>query len=232
MKILHITALIVGALFFYSSNINAAEFTLDINGTNVTVRGEFINAVPVDEADWEFAPSFSGAQTVRISLNYDTAQPDTDPTPNTGTYQNGTLTVEIPELSLIANGSTTQISAFNDTTSDNDQFFAVVEGRGTFSSAVGLPTNPVLWSFLLFGDTAMLDSEALPNSQLNWSTGDLNFNFTASDGSVRQVLMNFEPVVANEEPACEPRTFPTLLITILSLLILLLLILLIRCYRR
>ena len=85
-----------------STDALATPITLTFPGIQLSVVGEFINAVPVPVADQQFAPLFKGGQTITASVAYDTNQPDVDPSPNTGTYTIGTLSISIPELGLMA----------------------------------------------------------------------------------------------------------------------------------
>jgi hypothetical protein len=96
-----------------------------------------------------------------------------------------------------------QISAFNDTPNPDDQFFAFVNGVDSFSSTVGLP-NPLSFDVLLFGSTSMLANDLLPTDPLDWTFGNVSFDFLASDGSRRQVLMTFLPAPVTSVP--EPST--------------------------
>lgn len=172
----------------------AIPVSIDFSSLNLTVVGEFINAVPVPDSQVEFAPLFGAVQTVTGSIAFDTSQPDVDPDPNVGTYRIGSLSIQIPEIGLLASraSSAMQISAFNDTPAPNDQFFAYVDGVDMFASDVGLP-NPVSFSALLFGNTSMLTSDQLPTSQLDWTWGNVSFDFIASDQTKRQVLLQFPP---------------------------------------
>jgi hypothetical protein len=168
-------------------------------GEQLTVAGEYINAVPVPIDQREFANQFQAGQHVSGAIAFDTAQPDTNPDPNTGTYRIGTLSVGIPELALqVSRGSNSmQISSFNNTSNPDDQFFAFVLGVDNFVNNVGLP-DPSSFSVLLFGDTSMLADDQLPVGALDWSFGNLSFDFIASDNSLRQVLMTFVPAVIPE----------------------------------
>lgn len=169
--------------------------TLTFSGTQVTVAGEYVNAVPVPANQQEFAPLFRGARSITATISYDTAQPDTDADPNIGTYRIGALSVSIPELGLnvARNGSSrVQISAFNDVENTNDQFFAAVRGVDTFSNNVGLPT-PAAVNVLVFGNTSMLADDSLPTRALTWNRGNASFDFVASDNTERQVLLEFGP---------------------------------------
>jgi hypothetical protein len=188
----------------WSANGHAIPISQDFSGVELTVVGEFISAVPVDVGLQEFAPSFQTGQTVTGSIAYDTDQPDTDPGPY-GTYRIGTLSVNVPELGLSASRSSSamQISAFDNTPVPGDEFFAFVNGVDSFSSSVGLP-NPLSYSVALFGDTTMLTDDLLPTSPLDWTFGNLSFDFRASDSSRRQVLMTFRPAPVSSVP--EPGT--------------------------
>jgi hypothetical protein len=190
------------AVFAWPADALAIPVTLNFSGQQLTVVGEYINAVPVAIGLQEFAPSFQTGQTITASVAYDTIQPDVDPGPNTGTYRIGSLSVNIPELGLAASrtSNTMQISAFNDTASSNDQFFAHVSGVDSFSNTVGLP-NPEFFNVLLFGSLSMLANDQLPTSPLDWTFGNASFDFRASDASLRQVLLSFEPVPAIPEPS-------------------------------
>lgn len=172
----------------------AAPIVQSFTGVQVNVAGEFINAVPVAEAQQEFAPLFAGAQTIDVSIAFDDAQADTDPSPDTGTYTTGTLSVNIPELGLTATRSSNsmQISSFNDVSGTNDQFFAFTNGTDTFTSNVGLP-NPTSFSALFFGNTTMLADDSLPSGPLDWNFGNVSFTFTGSNDTNRQVLLTFPP---------------------------------------
>jgi hypothetical protein len=178
-----------------ASELYGGVYSQNFSGVNLTVYGEYINAVPVPLANQLFAPKFSAGQTVAGSITYDPTQPDTDPSPNTGTYKIGSLFVQIPEIGLSASrgSSSMQISAFNDTPNSDDQFFAYVNGTDSFLNSVGLP-DPVSFSVLLFGNTPMLVNDLLPTTPLDWHAGNVSFNFQATGGSIRQVLMGFSPV--------------------------------------
>lgn len=189
------------AVFAWSADAHAIPVTLNFSG-QLSVVGEYINAVPVPLGLQEFAPSFQTGQTITASVAYDTIQPDTDADPNTGTYRIGSLSINIPELGLAASraSNTMQISAFNDTSSSNDQFFAYVSGVDSFSNTVGLP-DPLYFSLLIFGNMSMLGNDWLPTDPLDWTFGNASFDFRASDGSLRQVLLAFEPAPAIPEPS-------------------------------
>jgi hypothetical protein len=176
----------------------ATPVSIDFHSLRLEVVGEFINAVPVPDADVEFANLFGPSRTVHGSIGFDTNQPDVDPDPNTGTYRIGSLSLQIPEIGLLASraSNSMQISAFNNTPNPDDQFFAWVEGVDTFVNGVGLP-DPVAFSALLFGDTSMLTSDQLPTGPLDWTWGNVSFNFIATDRTTRQVLLQFPP---NEVP--------------------------------
>jgi hypothetical protein len=186
-----------------STDALATPITLTFPGIQLSVVGEFINAVPVPVADQQFAPLFKGGQTITASVAYDTNQPDVDPSPNTGTYTIGTLSISIPELGLMASKSSNsmQISAF--ITPNNDQFFAFADGVASFLNNVGLP-NPVSFSAEFFGNTSMLVNDHLPTSPLAWTFGDASFDFVATDNTTRQVFLRFTPA-PNAVP--EPSTF-------------------------
>lgn len=183
--------------------LHASPISQDFVGRNLTVVGEFSNGVPVPVEDQEFAPLLQNGLTIIGSISYDTDQPDVNPDPNTGTYRIGTLSVSIPQLELTASRQSDfmQISAFNDTSSLNDQFFALVTGVDSFSNKVGLP-NPTSFSALLFGSLSMLADDQLPVDPLNWTFGNASFNFTADDGTNRQVLMTYIPTCSSCGP-CE-----------------------------
>lgn len=224
MNILRSLAISI-TFFVYSTVINAASVNLNINGTDLVIISESIDAVPLSESEWVFAPLFSSVQTIQASIEYDTVQPDTDPSTSTGTYAEGTLTVKMPEISLVANGSTKQISSFDNTGTGNDEFFTFVEGRDTFSSDVGLPTTALSWSIALVGDASMLSNDTLPTSELIWESGNFSVSFAHADGSNRQILMSFSPALVSED-----RPFPIYLLVIALLILLLLLIfILLRC---
>ena len=178
----------------YGPAVQAIPFSINFSGERLTVVGEYINAVPVPIDQREFADLFAAGQRVSGSIAYDTAQPDVNPDPNTGTYRVGSLSVRIADLGLTASRSSNsmQISAFNDTSNPDDQFFAYVAGTDSFLNDVGLP-DPSSFSVLLFGDTAMLADGQLPLSELDWNFGNLSFDFVASDNTLRQVLMTFVP---------------------------------------
>jgi len=81
----------------------------------------------------------------------------------------------------------------------------------------------------------MLTSDALPSGDLEWDSGNLSFDFTASGGTVRQVLIGFNRAPELDcdrpptEPECESCSWPKLLILLLVLSNLVLLCLLILC---
>jgi hypothetical protein len=177
---------------------SAIPVSIDFDSLHLEVVGEYINAVPVPDADVEFANLFEAGQSVVGSIAFDTEQPDVDPDPDIGTYRIGSLSVLIPEIGLLASraSSSMQISAFNDTPNPDDQFFAYVDGVDTFVNSVGLP-NPVAFSALLFGDTSMLTGDGLPTGPLAWTWGNVSFDFIATDQTTRQVLLQFPP---NEVP--------------------------------
>ncbi|MEW8486238.1 MAG: hypothetical protein AB2705_13745 [Candidatus Thiodiazotropha sp.] len=182
-------------IFFLPTLSSAAVVSINFSGINLNVIGEYINALPVPAADHEFAPMFQTGQTVTGSITYDTDQADQDPDPNTGTYRVGSLAVEIPEIGLMASVSSDfmQISAFNDVGNANDQFFAFENSIDSFTNDVGLP-HPDSFSVLLFGNTSMLSDDTLPTENIDWTFGNLSFDFTSiEDGSKRQVLMTFSP---------------------------------------
>jgi hypothetical protein len=189
----------------FSPGVHGALVALPFSGNHLNLAGEFINGVPVPSGQEEFAPLFASGQTISASVTYDTNQPDTDASPNTGTYRIGMLSVSIPELGLAAsrNSSSMQISAF-DNCNVCDQFFVFVSGADTFSSNVGLPT-PSSFDVLIFGNASMLPNDHLPTNPLNWTFGNVSFDFVASDQTVRQVLMTFTPAVP------EPETYAMLL---------------------
>jgi len=188
------------ALCLWSVEAWADPIVLTFPGINLTVDGEFINAVPVPVANRQFSPLFQAGQTITVTIAFDTNQPDVDPSPNTGTYRIGMLSVSIPELGLSAvrTSNNMQISAFNNTPNPDDQFFAFVNGVDSFSNSVGLP-NPTSFSALFFGNTAMLANDQLPTSPLAWTFGDASFDFIATDGTFRQVLLTFTPAPANAD---------------------------------
>ena len=177
----------------WSGEVQAVLIQQKFSGVQLNVVGEYINGVPVDTSLWESAPSFQQAQTISGFIAYDTDQPDYDPGPY-GTYRIGTLSVDIPDIGLNAlrSSSNMQISAFDNTPNPDDQFFAYVNGVDSFTSNVGLP-NPASFSISLFGSTSMLANDLLPTNQIDWTFGNSNFDFLASDGSWRQVLITFEP---------------------------------------
>jgi hypothetical protein len=194
---------IVFVVFAWSVEAYAIPVTLNFSGEKLRVVGEFINAVRVPNGMEEFAPSFQKGQTVTASIAFDTNQPDIDPDPNTGTYRIGTLSVHIPELGLSASrtSNSMQISSFNNTPNPDDQFLVFVSGVDSFSSNVGLP-SPKFFDVLFFGSTSMLPNDLLPTSPLDWTSGDVSFEFTASDGTLRQVFMRYSPASVNvPEPA-------------------------------
>jgi hypothetical protein len=189
---------IAGALFCllaWSQSAYCDTITLNFSGTQVNVVGEYINAVKV--ASPQFAPSFSNAQTIQISIAYDTGQADTDSDSDILTFRIGSLSISIPELGLSAsrNGTSMQISSFNNVQNipPQDQFFAYANGVNSFSNSVLLP-NPESFSALFFGDTSMVPADLIPTDSLNWTSGNASFNFTATDGTTRQVLLSFQPV--------------------------------------
>lgn len=132
----------------------------------------------------------------------DTDQPDVDPSPNTGTYRIGRLSVAIPQLGITASrsGNNIQISAFNEAFPGNDQFFVYVDGFDSFSSNVGLP-GPSAFSHLVFGPGSMLANDSLPTSDLGWTFGNFSLNFIASDGTNRQVLLTYSPAPRSQPPS-------------------------------
>ena len=85
-----------------------------------------------------------------------------------------------------------QISSFNDTQNPDDQFFAFVDGVVAFSGNEDLPV-PLSFSIRLFGNTSMLADDQLPTGNVDWSFGNISFDFSATDGTKRQVLMTFVP---------------------------------------
>ena len=193
-------ALFTNTIAYMTGAVPSRPVTLNFSGVQQSVS-EWIpgsgGAPPtsVPPAQQQFAPQFLNVEAVLVSLTYDANQLDTNPDPNTGTYSAGTLSVQIPQIGLSASRSSTnmQISTFlNVGTPPNDQFFAYVNGVDTFVNRVGLP-NPTSFDALFFGDTSMLANDSLPTSPLNWTSGNVSFNFTASDGSTRQVLMNIIP---------------------------------------
>jgi hypothetical protein len=192
MKLNQLT--VIAVIFAWSTGPYASLVSVNFSGEQLNVGGEFINAVPVSVSEQEFASLFQNGQTVNGSITFDTDQPDIDPDPNTGTYQIGTLAVEIPELGLTASGSNSpiQISSFNDVDDFSDQFFADKDGVDNFSSDVGLPT-PVSFFVSFIGNSSMLADDQLPTSNLDWNFAGLSFSFLASDGSERQVSMSFTP---------------------------------------
>ncbi len=190
----------IGLAVGLSSEAHANKVTLIAVGQQLTVAGEFVNAVPIPAGEQEFAPLFAGGRSVTVTVTYDTSQPDVDPDPNTGTYRIGALSVVIPELGLTATrtSSAMQISVFNDAFGVSDQFFVAVNGVDTFSNNVGLPVPYPNTSFdiLLTGPTSMLPDAMLPTGPFPWTGGNVTFNFLGSDGSVRQVLLTFVPGAA------------------------------------
>jgi hypothetical protein len=193
-----------------AAGLYAGVYSEDFSGVNLTVVGEYINAVPVPIANQQFAPKFNAGHTITGSIIYDPSQPDTDPNPNTGTYRIGTLIVNIPEIGLAASraSSSMQISAFNNTSNPDDQFFAYVNGVDTFLNSVGLP-NPIAFDVLLFGNTSMLANDLLPTAMLNWNFGNVSFDFVAADNTTRQVWMTFSPVP-------EPTAFGLIIVGLLA----------------
>ena len=183
----------------FVSTSSADPVTLTFHGTEVSVAGEFTNGVPVPIAEQEFARLFAGSRSISATVNYDTNQLDVDPDPNTGTYLVGRLSVSIPEIGLTAIRASIamQISAFNDVFNSNDQFFAGVNGVDTFVNNVGLPVPIPDTSFTLFafGTTSMLADDRLPTQGLAWTFGNVSFNFLASNGTQRQVLLTFVPAI-------------------------------------
>jgi hypothetical protein len=194
-------ALFVLPLFFWSAASFAVPVSLNFFGEKLSVAGEYINGVAVAAGSQEFAPLFQPGQTISATVGYDTNQPDVDPG-QYGTYKIGSLYTVIPELGLSAGRSSNnmQISAFDNTPSSNDQFYVGVEGSDFFTSNLGLP-DPVSFNILLFGDTSMLANGDLPTSPFNWTFGNASFDFIASDGSKRQVLLTFSP---DSVPVPEP----------------------------
>jgi len=186
--------LVVLSLWKWSVEVQAELIKQEFSGVELTVVGEYINAVPVDTSLWEFAPSFQQAQTVSGFIAYDTDQPDYDPGPF-GTYRIGTLSVDIPDIGLSALRSSIgmQISTFDNAHDSVDQFFAYVHGVDNFSSNVGLP-SPLSFYVSLVGSTSMLANDLLPTNPIDWYFGNVSFDFLASDNSRRQVFMTFEPV--------------------------------------
>ncbi|MBP7053671.1 MAG: VPLPA-CTERM sorting domain-containing protein [Phycisphaerae bacterium] len=186
-------SLVVLSVCSWSMMAHASPVTQYFSAVELTVLGEYTNGVLVPVGQWEFAPSFATGTTVAGYIAYDTDQPDSNPGPY-GTYGIGTLSVDIPEIGLSAlrSSSNMQISVFDNTPNPDDQFFAYVSGVDSFSNGVGLP-DPVSFSVLLFGDLSMLANDLLPTTPLEWTRGSVSFDFTASDGSGRQVLMTFLP---------------------------------------
>jgi hypothetical protein len=62
------------------SDVDAEPITLTFSGTQLTVMGEFVNGVPVQAGQQEFAPLFSRARSITATISYDTAQPDSSAT--------------------------------------------------------------------------------------------------------------------------------------------------------
>ncbi len=193
--------ILVITFFAWSATAYAIPINVDFSGVQLNVSGEYINGVLVPDSEREFSPLFQSGQTVSGSISFDTDQPDIDPDPNTGTYRIGELSVNIPELGLSASRSSSfmQISSFNDVGNSNDQFFAYVNGVDSFLNNVGLP-NLESFSVLLFGDITMLADDQLPTGALDWTVGNMSFNFSASDGTQRQVLTTFIPAPTQEVP--------------------------------
>ncbi|MGD0277124.1 MAG: PEP-CTERM sorting domain-containing protein [Syntrophales bacterium] len=182
---------IVIMVFALSVEAYAVPINLTIDGDQLNVVGEYINAVPVSSPI--FAPSFQNGATITATISFDTNQPNLSSDPNAGDYAIGALSVNIPELGLSASRSSNlmQISPFINV--DNDQFMAYVNGVDSFSNNVGLP-NPTSFEVLLFGNTSMLANVQLPTSPLNWIYGNAMFNFTDNAGYTREVLMEFSRV--------------------------------------
>lgn len=196
--------LLLASVLGFSSGAYAELVTLRFSGTSLTVSGEYVNAVRIDAAQQEFAPRFADARSIRVTISYDTAQSDTDSSPNTGTYRVGSLSISIPELGLTATRSSSnmQISAFNDVGNNNDQFFTDAAGVDTFSTTVGLPA-PTDFSVLYTGNTSMLANDSLPTSAISWNFGNASFVFLASDNTWRQVLLTFVPGVVTPQNQIE-----------------------------
>ena len=184
---------------FLPSPASAVPITIDFSGV-ITFVGEFINAVPVPASDIQLVPFFAAATTVNGFIAFDTAQPDTDPDPNVGTYRMGELSVSLPNIGLAASvvNDSMQISSFNDVPNvpPNDEFFAFSSRLDSFVGDVGGRT-PNDFSAALFGDVSMLADDSLPLGPLNWTFGNASFVFNELDttGATvrRQLLIGFEP---------------------------------------
>jgi hypothetical protein len=172
--------------------VHAAPVVLNFNGTGLYVVGEYINSVPV--ATPEFAPLFAGLQTVHVSIGFDDTQVDANPSADTGTFQFGSLSIQIPELSLSASRSNVamQISLF-DNNSGDDQFFAYTAGASSFANGVSLPA-PIAFSALIFSPVSTFTSDTIPTSPFNWTVGNVSLDFSGSDLQSHQVLMAFTPI--------------------------------------
>lgn len=171
----------------------AQEDQLQFFGTQLVAPAEYVNGVLLPTSQWEFANRMQGAATMEVTIESDPNQPDIDPDPNTGTYRQGIVTVRIPELGLTASHNSTnmQISAFNNASAGNDQFFFATDGVDSFTSSVGLPF-PTEASVLINGDLSMLSNDNLPSGALDWQNANVNFRFKAIDGTTRQVLIIFQ----------------------------------------
>ena len=191
----------------------AAPVTLTFSGEQLTIVGEYVNGVPAQPA--LFAPLFNpaSAQTITVSVSYDTDQPLRDLGHGIRAYLRGAISIEIPALSLIASSrdpcpapgrfvrpadgqggcTVVQISPF--LTPRNHQFFVGANaGDYTFSNAVGLPDHPTSFGAIFFGRTSMLANDALPENAFDWRSGNVSFNFINSgDGPSHQVLLSFDP---------------------------------------
>lgn len=192
-----------GLILGVSAVAGADPVTLTFAGARVTVAGEFINGVPVPAAEQQFAGLFAASRSMRATLRYDTNQPDTNPAPDASAFLVGALSVSIPEIGLTASraSSTMQISVFDNAFNANDQFFVAVNGVDAFTSNVGLPVPVPDTSFTMFafGPTSMLPDDSLPTAAFAWTFGNLSFNFPATDGTTRQVLLTFEPGAATPQ---------------------------------
>jgi hypothetical protein len=184
----------------------ATVTTLTFTGVDLNIVGEFINAVPVPESDWQFADLFEPAQghAIQSYVTYNPNQRATSQSSGSANYDHGRLSVRIPSLGLFGlalsrSGGYMQLSSF---LSAQQFFVGDNSGSNTFSSKIGLP-DPISFDTLYFGPS-MLSTINLPTSNLDWTFANLSFEFLdANDDTERQVLLTFTPRTAPAEPAFE-----------------------------
>jgi len=208
----------------------ATPVTLTFSGTDLIVIGEFFlgsggqNPGLVPQNDWQFAPLFDPASgtAVTATVSYDTNQPDTNAGGGYSVYRLGSVSLEIPGIGLSISQSSSpsdindmQISA---SASPVPQFYVAAAGSfdpgnvANFSNSVGLP-EPYSFEALFDVVDGSLTDNTLPTTPLDWTNGEFSFIFTASDGSLRNVVLDFTP---NSPAAPEPSTL-SLTFVILSL---------------